>query len=206
MMRHLLLARAAPALAAALLALCAADAKAGFSGSLSPMESAMAGLGRLAPAQVAALDAQVDRDVASAHEGGVTAFASGFCARRTPRERAQAGIDRLTGGECASLDALVARQIACGPPPAAPFVYAPAAAAVQGEFSMAPAPRPEVHGDVSLTLGGGRGTSFYGTSADVFVTDPSGRFTLGIGVSEFRGKGFIGPCLIGPYEPLPGAW
>ncbi len=48
---------------------------------------------------------------------------------------------------------------------------------------------------------GGHGSSFYGTSEDLFVTDPSGKFTLGLGFSEFHGKGLVGPY--GPYCPIP---
>ena len=110
------------------------------------------------------------------------------------------------------LDMLAARAIAMGPPPMQAFEYAPPAPAA------VPAPPPEtlvsaplgtqVHGDLSFTIGGGsHGSSFYGTSMDLFVTDPSGRFTVGIGVSEYRGKGFFapyypyGPIYNGPYAP-----
>lgn len=60
--------------------------------------------------------------------------------------------------------------------------------------------RAEVHGDVSFTVGGAsHGRSFYGTSADISVTDPTGRFTVGVGFDEFKGKGLLG--LYGPYGP-----
>lgn len=189
------------ALVAALLLGCAAAARAGFSAGLSPQERANAGLARLSPAQLAALDCLVDRDVKFAVEGGVSAFASSFTARCTPKEAAAAGIDRLSESERAFLDVLAARAIALGPPPEAAFSYAPAAAPAPQQ-TLVPAPaRPQVHGDLSLTLGGGHGSSFYGVGADVFVTDPSGKYTLGVGVSQFHGKGFIGPY--GPYCLLP---
>jgi hypothetical protein len=182
---------------------------AGFSAALSPGERTLAGLAKLTAAQAAALDSLVERDAAIAREGAVTGFASGFTARRTPRERAAAGIDLLSDAERASLDALAARQIAYGPAPMAPFTYAPSAGPAPDGLLVSAPLRPEVHGDVSLTFGGGRGSSFYGTSADVFVTDPSGRFTLGVGVSEFRGKGLIGPFgpfLLDPYDPFLAGW
>jgi hypothetical protein len=51
-----------------------------------------------------------------------------------------------------------------------------------------------VHGDLSLTVGAGsHGSSFYGTSLDLFASDPSGKFTIGVGVSDYRGRGLIGP-------------
>jgi hypothetical protein len=209
MASHRILARGVSALAALLLAFCAAAAMAGFSAALSPAERTLAGIAKLSSAQAAALDSLVDRDAALAREGGVTGFASSFTARRTPKERTAAGIDLLTDRERASLDALAARQIAYGPAPMAPFTYAPPAGPAPDDALVSAPLRPEVHGDVSLTLGGGRGSSFYGASADVFVTDPSGKFTFGMGVSEFRGKGFVGPlgpCLLEPYDPFPAGW
>ena len=201
MSRSCLLARGAAVFAAMLIASAAAAAEAGFCEGLSPGERTMAGIPRLEPAQVAALDALAGRDVALAHEGGVTAFSSGFTARRTPKERSAAGIDLLTEKELSALDALVARAIAYGPAPLSPFAYSPPAPQSPGE-TLVPSPRrPEVHGDVSATVGGGHGSSFYGASFDLFVTDPSGRFTLGVGVSEFRAKGPMGP--FGPYCLIP---
>ena len=197
-----LLRSAAAALAAVLVAsAAAAAAEPRLSEGLSPRERSMAGITRLTAAQVGALDALAGRDVALAHEGGVTAFASSFTSRRTPRERAAAGIDALTEGERSVLDSLVARAIAYGPSPMAPFAYSPPARPVPAEIPAPPPPRPEAHGDLSATVGGGHGSSFYGASFDLFVTDPSGRFTLGVGVSQFRAKGLIGPY--GPYGFIP---
>lgn len=198
-------ARAALACASLLLASAASAAQAGFIEGLSPDERAASGLARLAPAQAARLDALVGRDVSLAHEGGVTGFASSFTARRTPQERAEAGIDPLSAGERSMLDVLAARAIAYGPPAQASFSYA--ASAAPPETLVSAPPKAQVHGDLSLTVGGGsHGSSFYGTSADLFVTDPSGRFTVGVSVSTFRSKGFVGPygpgCLAPPDDTL----
>jgi hypothetical protein len=76
-------------------------------------------------------------------------------------------------------------------PPAIP-APAPPTALVSAPMSIA------VHGDVSLTIGGGsHGSSFYGGAMDVYVTDPTGHFTLGVGLEEIRSKGFFGAC--GPF-------
>ena len=173
----------------------------GFTGSLSPRERASSGLDSLTPVQRSALDRLVARDVALAHEGRVTGFAGTFTARRTPAERTAAGIDRLTDPQRASLDGLAAREIAFGPPPSDAFTYSPPAAPVI-PASLVRAPALVVHGDVSLTVGGGsHGSSFYGTSTDLFVSDPSGRFTLAVGVAAYRGRGFF--PLIDPVCDLP---
>jgi hypothetical protein len=176
-------------------------ARAAFSGGLSPEEKAQCGIAQLTAPQVAALDGLVGREVTLAHEGGVSGFSSTFTSRRTAKEKKDAGIDRLSPKQQVALDSFAARAIADGPSPTQMFAYSPAPAA-------APAP-PQVlvsaplgiavHGDVSLTVGGGsHGSSFYGGGMDLFVTDPSGRFTLGIGVEEIRGRGFLGGC--GPLD------
>jgi hypothetical protein len=92
-------------------------------------------------------------------------------------------------------------ETAMGPPPSQAFTYArPAAPPPPASLVSAPL-SVEVHGDLSLTVGGGsHGSSFYGTSMDLFVTDPSGKFTIGVGFSEYRGKGFFNPY--GLCEPV----
>jgi hypothetical protein len=158
----------------------------------------------LTPAQVASLDGLVEHEVTSAHEGGVTGFASTFTERCTAGERSSTGIDRLSESDRSNLDALVARAIAAGPPPSQAFTYSPQpkAAPPAPVTLVSQPPHVEVHGDVSLTLGAGsHGSNFYGTSADLFVTDPTGKYTIGVGVSEYRGKGYFplcGPILLGP--------
>ncbi len=192
-----------------MLATGARAADTGFSAGLAPEERASAGLNALTQAQVSALDALVGRDVILAHEGGVTGFSTAFTQRHSDAERRAAGIEAMSPAERGVLDALAARAIAYGPSPSSGFTYSPPPKPAPVETLVSTPPQFEVHGDVSFTLGGGsHGSSFYGTSADVFVTDPSGRFTLGIGVSEFRSRGLIGPydpCMIEPYDPwLPG--
>jgi hypothetical protein len=179
----------------------AADFK--FVEGLSAEESASIGVAKLNPGQVGELDRLVSHDVTLAQEGGVTGFSSRFLDRHTPSERAAAGLGALNAGERVTLDNLVARAIALGPPPEQPFSYSP-------PVKPTPAPAPpetlvsaplhaEIHGDLSFTVGGGsHGSSFYGTSMDFNVTDPSGRFTIGVGFEQYRGKGYF--PLVGPYS------
>ncbi len=196
--------RAGVACAAMLLATLSRAADIKFIEGLSAEERTSTGVSKLTPAQAADLDGLVSHDVTLALEGGVTGFSSPFLNRHTQVERAAAGISTLTASERSSLDTLVARAIALGPPPEQPFAYSPPA-----KPSPPPAPpetlvsaplHAEVHGDLSFTVGSGsHGSSFYGTSMDLNVTDPSGRFTVGVGFEEFRGKGLFPLC--GPYAP-----
>ena len=177
-----------------------------FSDGLSPSERSAAGTSKLTASQVAVLDGLVAQDVTLAHDGGVTGFSSGFSARHWDRERLATGLDRLSAEERAALDTYAARAIALGPPPGQEFTYSPPRAA------PAPPPPPppaavmtaqhfEVHGDVSFTVGAGsHGSNFYGTAADLSVTDPTGHFTVAFGVEDYRGKGLLGLCA--PDGPL----
>jgi hypothetical protein len=202
--RHFLAALAA---AVFLFASVARAAAFGFSDGLSADERSACGLAKLTAAQVAALNAMVERDVTLAHEGGVTGFAAAFTARLTPGQRTLAGLDRLTEKERGFLDTMAARTIALGPPPSQAFAYRPSAPVPPDETVVSAPPAVQVHGDLSFTLGaGGHGSNFYGTAMDVLVTDPSGKFTLGVGVSEYKGRGFLGPFSPFCLEPPLSAW
>ncbi len=173
-----------------------------FSSGLSASERASAGIAALTSHQSAVLDGLVARDAKLAREGGVTGFSTAFSARHSEQERAGAGIARLGEKERQMLDMLVARSIAMGPPPDEGFVYSPPQPTPPPtEVEVSAPPKTEVHGDVSLTVGSaGHGRSFYGTSMDLFVTDPKHGFTVGVGFQEFRGKGLLALC--GPYGPF----
>jgi len=198
------------ACAALWLAPAARAAEFGFCEGLSAEERSASGIARLTPAQVSALNALVGRDVTLAREGGVTAFSTAFSARHSAQERAAAGLDGLTDAQRSTLDRLAARAISLGPPPLQPFLYAPPPA------PPPPAPRKpwvsalletQVHGDLSFSFGGGHGFSAYGGSADIYVTDPTGTFTVGVGVGEYRARGWAGPYGLfcppyaGPFAP-----
>jgi hypothetical protein len=178
-----------------MLATAIGAAAASFGAGLSPDERAASGISTLTPAQSAALDSLVNRDVGLANQGAVAGFSTAFTVRCTPAERAAAGIDRLPEKDLAVLNALVARAIASGPAPGQAFQYTAPPAATPTVTTVSRAPALEVHGDVSFSVGAGsHGSNFYGTSADIFATDPSGKFTLGVGFSEYRGRGLLPLC------------
>lgn len=190
----------ASALVACAPALALAD-QPDFVGSLSDADAKACGLAHLTTAQKAEVDRLANRDITLAREGGVTAFSASFVSRRSDTERHLGGMDTLSQAESDNLDAAVAAAIAYHPltyqATAAPAAKAPAAAPVQ-TWSLPPQ-KWEVHGDLSLVIGGGsHGSSFYGTGADVYATDPSGKWTLGLGYEEIHGKGFLPPCLFLP--------
>lgn len=193
--------RAGLACAALVAASWASAAGLNFISGLSPEDRAATGLARLTPTQVSILNALVAHDVKLARDGGVTGFSSAFSARHTEKERMSAGMSLLSERERLNLDTLVSRAIAIGPAPDEGFAYSPPQPTPPPSETEVSAPqKTEVHGDVSLTVGGGsHGQSFYGTSMDLYVTDPKHGFTVGVGFSEFRGKGLIALC--GPYGP-----
>jgi hypothetical protein len=200
------LVRTGLACAAVLLAASVHAAEANFTESLSPKERAAVGISKLTPSQAIALDALVSHDATLAQQGGVTGFSTSFLARHTEAERAAAGIGSLNESERAALNSLAARTIAMGPPPDQAFAYSPPQAKaappppVPSETTVSAPLRAQLHGDLSFTVGGGsHGSSFYGTSMDLNFTDPSGKFTIGVGIDEFRGKGPL--ALYDPYVP-----
>ena len=155
----------------------------GFVQGLSDAEKAACGLSHLSESQVSAIDRDASRDIQLAHEGGVSAFARTFSLRHAEYTPALAG---LSDQERAFLDARVAQAIAATPQPA---TFAQARRQAETAGPDVPARGLEVHGDFSVMVGGGRGGSFYGSSMDVRVSDPEGRFTLGVGAGVIRGRG-----------------
>lgn len=168
-----------------------------FTQCLSTADAAASGIARLSASETAALDQVVAHDETLARQGAVTGFSTTFLERRTAQERAAAGIDHLTPDQSAKLDDLVARAIASG---SAQAVFYQPAAVFPSEMTVPPL-RPQIHGDVSFTIGGGKGGSFYGGSMDVIMTDPEGRYSAAVGFSEYRGRGC---CL--PWADSPLSW
>ena len=201
------LARLTVAGAALLVALCARSADTSFIENLLPAQKTATGVSKLSTSQVSILDALIAQDVTLAHDGGVTGFSSGFSDRHMEREGLASGLDKLTTQERTALDSLAASAIAIGPPPEQMFAYSQPKVApppIPPKASVSTPLKAEVHGDISFTVGAGsHGSSFYGTSMDVAVTDPTGHFTLAVGFDDYRGKGLIGLCapdgLLYPY-------
>ena len=173
-----------------------ANAATPFSATLSPADQAAAGFSHLTPTQLAALNALIQRDLDSARQGDVVAFARSFSDRRTPEEQTRAGLTALTDAERTQLNRLVAAAIASRP--TQPFI-APASADTPLPAHVVETKRSlETHGQVSLFYGASSGGgSWYGGSVDTWVTDPNHKFTVGVGLTEIHTRGLRG-CYDGP--------
>lgn len=181
-------------LALALGATLRADDAARFSKTLSASESTAIGLAQLDSDQIAALDALVRRDIASADYVYKTPRAARFTERLAPEERHAAGLDRLDAAQLAALDAAVAKEM---PAPREPIPSATIAAATDGANtagavrpSLTLDRRPQIHGQVSLMVGAGSGGfSEYGGALVLSYDDPAHNFSLIAGYSEVHTKG-----------------
>lgn len=173
----------AAALAFAPLA-CAADGAGGFAATLSSEQQTAAGLTRLSADEQTTLNTLVAREVSLARQGNVKAFAGTFSSRRKPAERAAAGLDRLSVDELEQLDRLVANAIAAGPAqPAMPRRLKPS--------DVARNDRLEIHGEVTLAYGWGRGgRDMRAGSLYTEIYDKETGVTLGLGYSQFSGDGW----------------
>lgn len=172
---------------------------AGFSDDLVPADRAASGIVQLTAPELAQLNAYVARDITLARDGGVSGFDGSFSQRLTVEQRTRAGLERLTPAQMAKLDDLVAFAIAHPAPLRAVYPAHPAATPTPAA-SVAVPWKPEIHGDVSLTLGGGHGSSFYGGGMDLNVFDPDGRFSVTVSLGEIKGKG---RAPVWPGNPLP---
>jgi len=161
---------------------------ASFSSTLPPAELTRCGVAALAPAQLASLDSLVARELLSAQQGKVRAFAGDFVSRRSEAERIEAGLDHLNAEETAVLNAAVATAIAAQhQAPTMNFRYQPHD---QTTDLAKPARELEVHGVVSLTYGVGGGGSYRRAAVYTEVSDPERNFTIGVGVDTIEGDGF----------------
>ena len=167
----------------------------GFTATLSSENKTASGIAKLTEPQCAALDQQVQREIATARQGDTVAFATSFTHRRTPQQRVEAGLDHLMTPELNQLDRLVAVAVANRPVPteslAAASTITTPPSSNWGEIT----PRKmEIHGEMSLTyVSAGSGRNGYGASMITTATDPSGKFSITVGVSQFYGKGLYHP-------------
>lgn len=164
----------------------AADGTGGFTATLSSEQQIAAGIARLSADEQTALNALVAREVSLARQGNVKAFAGTFSSRRQPAERAAAGLDRLVPAELEQLDLFVANAIAAGPArPTLPRRLKPT--------DVARNDRLEIHGEVTLAYGWGRGgRDMRAGSLYTEIHDKETGVTLGLGYSEFSGDGWWG--------------
>jgi len=186
-----------------------------FSAGLTDAELQATGVGQLSDAERNRLDELVGRDTEFALEGGVVAFDRTFSARLRPADFQAAGLGHLSHAQLAALDDLAAFRIA-HPVAEAPHFVAKSApkpatltdsqiakgAALSPSSVSSPGWHPEVHGDVHMTVGGGKGGSFYGGGVDLVMTDPDHNLTIALSYSQYHGRGWFnpdGPLADGPY-------
>ncbi|MBI2510783.1 MAG: hypothetical protein HYV96_02290 [Opitutae bacterium] len=164
----------------------AADGTGGFIVTLSSEQQSTAGLTHLSADEQTMINTLVAREVALARQGNVKAFAGTFSSRRKPAERAAAGLDRLSPAELEQLDLLVANAIAAGPAQATlPRRIKPS--------DVARNDRLEIHGEVTLAYGWGRGgRDMRAGSLYTEIYDKETGLTLGLGYSQFSGDGWWG--------------
>ena len=172
---------------------------ANFTSALPAWAKNADGLHKLTAEQQKALNDAVAHDISLAQQGDTVAFANSFSARRTEAQRTALGLNQLSFEQLNHLNDDVAHAIAYRPQ------LSVAPPAPRGEGSMVNAgaiasfKRPwQTHGELSLTVGGSKRGTFYGGTAEIDETDPSGNFTLSVAVSQFRGKG-LPYCYDGPY-------
>ena len=163
----------------------------GFNATLSTGQKNSAGLAVLTAEERALLDQLVAAELALVRRENGSEFEGTFAARRTEEERKQTGLDRLTPEQLTSLNGLIAAALATSPKPKE-------RPRIKETEVFSPKRKPEVHGELSLTFGRGTGGSnFRAASMWVDVFDPNTGLGVGVGISQFSGKGF--------YRCRPGA-
>jgi hypothetical protein len=157
-----------------------------FTDTLSTTEREAAGLQKLEPEQLVALNEHIERELTLAREGNVRAFAGSFSRRRTDDDRARSGLNLLTPVEIALIDAHVAHRMA-----RPSFVSWPARKRTDGEAETV-SNRPEIHGSVSLFYGTGKGGSYRGGAMTMTYDDPARNLSISVTYSQIHGKGDSG--------------
>jgi len=167
-----------------------ADETSSFTAQLASADRTAAGLHQLSAAQLAALDAQVARELTVARQGDVVAFSRSFLSRRTADQVAAAGLAALTPPERTALDTFVARAVAQRPAPVVATLTAKAKVADNVVETVTFKPR--LHGEVTLTVGtAGSGRNFYGGSFTTIYDDPQHHFSAAFTYAEYHGTGLL---------------
>ncbi len=162
----------------------------GFTAKLSATDLAAAGLAKLSPEQATALDAQIAREIAVARQGDVVAFSRSFMQRRSADQLTAAGLTALTAEERNQLDLVVARAVAQRPAIVVQILTAKAKAADDAVETITY--KPQLHGEVTLTVGtAGGGRNFYGGSFTTVYDDPQRKFSVAFTYAEYHGKGLL---------------
>lgn len=157
----------------------------GFTATLSAEEKTATGLDGLSVDETVALDQLVSDDLSRARQLKANLLPGTLASRHSEAAVQAAGLDRLTPEQLAKLDDLVAEVIAARPlPKDRPRLRGSEVLSEQG--------RLRVHGGMSFTVGGGSGSSFYGSSAWVSYYDTVTGLGLSFAVSQFSGDGLYG--------------
>jgi hypothetical protein len=168
-----------------------------FSATLSPGRRELAGLNQLTADNVAVIDGLVRQDEAASKFKHNQVDDTRFSQRRTARERDLAGLDRLTPAQLTQLDSFVGERIAGTAAPPGAAIGSVTSSAVKPGVSRAPL---DIHGEISVTYGWGKGGSVTGGSVILDYDDPAERYSVLFGYAEYRGKGLL-PCYYPGRDP-----
>jgi hypothetical protein len=164
-----------------------------FSSTLSPTETAQAGLPRLSSDQVAVLDALVRKDftIIDADPTPTIPRAAQFSQRISSDERRAAGFALLSEAEIAQIDAGVERFVHPASP--ASVSLTDQSAKSTSLTSVMLRRDPEIHGSVTLMVAAGsHGYSAYGGALTLGYYDPANHFSIEAGYSEVHSSGGYG--------------
>lgn len=160
---------------------------------IADSEKLATGVHELTALERANLDNLINYEIASARAGNVNGFAGSFSSRRSTAELDATGIDRLSDEQRERLDEHIAGFIA--DTPTIPYLTRAERGRYRGAGTRTPdegdmvsrPPLLDVHGSVSVTVGGSSEGSFYGGSMTTVISDPKGRFSAAITVGTMRG-------------------
>lgn len=165
--------------------LAAQAAEGGFTATLSAEKQMTAGLAELTTAERSALDQLVADELALVRGTERPELSGTFVSRRTEAERKAAGLDRLTTAQLEKLNELVASALNRPQPKERPRL--------KESDVLSTTRQNRVHGSVTVAYGWGRGgRDMWAESLWLEYYDPERRFSLGIGLSNFDGDGFLG--------------
>ena len=160
---------------------------------LAESEELATGVHELSNQERANLNNLINYEISSARAGNVNGFAGTFSSRRSAAELDATGIERLAPDQRERLDQHIAGFIA--DTPTVPYLTRAERGRYRGAATRTPAdedmvsrpPLLNVHGSVSVTVGGSSAGSFYGGSMTTIISDPKGRFSAAISVGTMRG-------------------
>lgn len=158
----------------------AAEGSGRFSNAIGSDARASAGLTRLTSDEIAVLDALVRRDASRLEKAKPSAPT--FSQRLTVDEYRSAGLAHLTAVELVNLDALIASTETPSSSPIAATLSSPTAsrrdtASVREKTEW----KPDVHGEVFIEFGGGRGFSERAGGIALTLEGPERRTAVSVG-------------------------